>query len=131
MAAKRKQMPPRRKRMNRAARLQFAKSWLPIYTRNHLIRSYRKRFGVDLTCAITELGILGVQLDDTHVKQLYQSEQARLNVRQRTKLKRQCALETNLWPDSDDHHSVIIGYTSGGMPYGLAWDEVNDWDVEE
>lgn len=130
MSPKRKQFQAQQKKMKRAARLQSAKSWLPTYTGNHLIRSYRKRFGVDLTCAIAELGILGVPLDDAYVKQLHQSEQARLNDRQRTKLQRQSEIETDLWPDSDEYHAVVIGYTSGGMPYGLTWECVNDWDVE-
>lgn len=30
------------------------------------------------------------------------------------------------WPkDSDANFSFIAGYTSGGAPYGLTWDEYN------
>jgi hypothetical protein len=30
------------------------------------------------------------------------------------------------WPkDSDENFSFIAGYTSGGAPYGLTWEEYN------
>jgi len=35
-------------------------------------------------------------------------------------------IKTIDWPkDSDANFSFIAGYTSGGAPYGLTWDEYN------
>ena len=35
-------------------------------------------------------------------------------------------IKTIDWPkDSDENFSFIAGYTSGGAPYGLTWDEYN------
>lgn len=36
------------------------------------------------------------------------------------------------WPkDSDSNFSFIAGYTSGGAPYGLTWDEYNPNHVDQ
>ena len=50
---------PRRRRMNREARLQSAKHWLPTYTGNDVVKGYRNWYGVDTVCAIVELRQLG------------------------------------------------------------------------
>lgn len=116
-------MLSRRKRMKRTARLQSASSWLSTYTGNRPIPAYRKRFGVDLMCAIIELQMLGVSLDSEYVQRLRQSEKGRLAARQKSKMQRQAALEMSAWPHSDMYHAVIIGHTSGGFAYGLTWEQ--------
>ena len=37
------------------------------------------------------------------------------------------------FPDSDDRYFFIAGYTSGGAPYGLTWEEmgVEPWTLPE
>jgi hypothetical protein len=52
------------------ARLQSATHWIPTYTGKHIVRGYRKRFRVDVICAIQELRMLGVRLDESYVAQL-------------------------------------------------------------
>ena len=56
--------------MERAARLQTAKEWIPQYEGKSIVRGYSKYFGVDFLCAITELEMLGVKLDPNYVAQL-------------------------------------------------------------
>jgi len=58
--SKKKQNGPRRKRLTRKQRLHDAKiKWLPTAVSKNLAKSYRKWYGVDLLCAITELEMLG------------------------------------------------------------------------
>jgi hypothetical protein len=41
-----------------------------------------------------------------------------------TKKKKRQKEFDNLYADSDDHFVFIAGYTSGGAPYGITWDEL-------
>ena len=67
--------------MIRTGRLQSAARWLTGYERSNVIRSYRKRYGVDWLCAIKELQLLGVKLDPAYIAQLRRTveEQAKKN----------------------------------------------------
>jgi hypothetical protein len=47
-----------------------AKHWIPTYKGNHLIKGYQKWFVVDFACAVKELKILGVNLDEQYVQQI-------------------------------------------------------------
>ncbi len=125
MAKKKKNrsLPPRQKRMRRPARLDSARQWLPSYRGKHLVRSYRKRYAVDWLCAVRELRLLGVELDPQYVAQLKATvEQLRLE-RQRRKQQpeTECPLEMAI--DANDTFAYIAGYTSGGAPYGLTWEQ--------
>jgi|SRR5437762_4744421 len=59
---KRHTSQPRFHRMKRAARLSNAQAWLPKYDGKNVVRGYRKRYGVDLLCAIAELQMLSARL---------------------------------------------------------------------
>jgi len=56
---------PRRKRMNRRTRLRAAKAtdWVEQYEGRDIVRGYARWFGVDPLCAIVELRMLGVSID--------------------------------------------------------------------
>ena len=59
---KRHTSQPRFHPMKRAARLSNAQAWLPKYDGKNVVRGYRKRYGVDLLCAIAELQMLSARL---------------------------------------------------------------------
>lgn len=115
---KKKALPPRRKRINRAARLRSAKKWLASFKGEKIVRGYARWFGVDLLCAVKELQLLGVELDATYLEGLH----ATLHYRRRKKPKT-TADGPGGFGQSDEHFSFIIGYTSGGMPYGMPWSD--------
>ena len=48
----------KKKRTKREQRLQAARPWLAKYEGKHIVKGYRKHFGVDIICAITELQML-------------------------------------------------------------------------
>lgn len=124
---KKKPLPPRVKRMNRKGRLQSAPRWVAAYEGTNIIRSYRKRYGVDWLCAIEELQLLGVRLDLAHVSQLRRMVEEQTNKNQKRRLQQQQAASSNersrRYPDSDEQHYFIAGYTSNGVPYGVTWEE--------
>jgi hypothetical protein len=109
-------LPPRRKRMNRADRLQSAKKWLASFTGKNVVRGYAKWFGVDLLCAAKELQLLGVPIDPVYLKRL----ETTVSNRRRQTPQPPRDLQQD-FGESDEHFSFIAGYTSGGMPYGVPW----------
>lgn len=115
-----------RKTLPRARRLQRAKQWLASYRGKNLVRGYRKWFGVSEVCAIMELRMLGVDVPDPRLEQARRDEQARATHRARQKEKRAGTRAAVQW---DDEFAFIAGYTEGGAPYGITWDEWESLDV--
>ena len=118
-------LPPRRKRMRRQARLDSARQWLAGYSGKNIVRGYRKRYGVDWLCAVRELRQLGVEVDPQYVAQLEITVEQRRLERQRRQQQREGDGVEEQAIDSDDTFAYIAGYTSGGAPYGLTWEQ---WD---
>ncbi|HEX6369183.1 MAG TPA: hypothetical protein VF006_09640 [Longimicrobium sp.] len=114
--------------MTRAARLQAAKHWLPTYRGGNLVRGYRKWFGVSDVCAVLELRMLGVDLPDARLEQARRDEQARAGRRTRQKEQHARADDAGEW---DEEFAFIAGYTEGGAPYGIRWDDPDDATVHE
>lgn len=120
---KKRNLGPRRKRMKRQGRLQSAKHWITSYNGSNIIKGYRNWFGVDFPCAIQELRTLGVKLNEQYVSQVLKSrEQSILLKQKKIQEKKDLELENSLL-DSDENFYFIAGYTSGGCPYGITWED--------
>jgi len=117
---------PRRWRMNRAARLQSAKHWLPTYTGRDLVRGYRNWYGVSAVCAITELRQLGIKVDEQRLIQAKRTEESTAQQRAKKRQERteKLAAEKIHLVESDENFAYIAGYTGWGFPYGVTWDEL-------
>ncbi|MBU2546770.1 MAG: hypothetical protein KKB20_00030 [Proteobacteria bacterium] len=125
--AQKKSLPPRTKRMNRTARLQSAKHWIPAYEGKNIVRGYKKRYAVDWECAIAELRMLGVNVPREYEKQIRTSLE---NERKAKQIKKQQAEESDWGMEGghDDHFAYIAGFTSGGAPLGVTRE---DWGARE
>jgi hypothetical protein len=113
-----------KKTLKRAARLQSSKSWISDYSGKNLVRGYRKRYGVTLLCAAKELKMLGIEVSDQYISQLKVAEE---NVRKQNIIKKRLKEEKglrDLYPDSVGTYYYIAGYTSGGAPFGVTWEEM-------
>ncbi len=119
---------PRRHHFKRAQRLQAAKDWLPTYTGNKLVKAYRKRYGVDWLTAFTELEMLGVPIDPARKAQTLRAVEQQAAQKRQRRLDEAEAREHALGIDQDENFAFIVGYTSGGAPYGITWDE---WDADD
>lgn len=129
---KRKPNPgPHRKRMKRAQRLQSAQSWLPTYEGKDIVKGYRKRYGVDWQCAFAELEMLGVEIDPERKASTLQTVERQAEIQRQKKLERAAEQASEFgWPQ-DHNFAMIMGYTSGGAPYGITWDEWEDIQAED
>lgn len=116
--------------MNRAARLQSAKHWLPTYTGRDVVKGYRKWYGVSTVCAIMELRQLGVKIDEQRLMQAKQTEEstARDRAKKTQRGAEQLAAEDAAFVESDEKFAFIAGYTDSGFPYGITWEEFEDED---
>ena len=115
---------PRHKRMRRTDRLQVAKQWLPTFIGKSIVRGYARYFAVDLLCAVTELEMLGNQFEPEYIDQLKRTIAGQIEPKQeRKRSKEEEVMVTSF--ESDDRFCYIAGYTSGGAPYGVTWEEMD------
>jgi hypothetical protein len=83
---------------------------------------------VDWQTAFTELELLEVPIDPEYKRRVLQSVEAQLAAKRRKQAEREAKLQEELGFDQDEHFAFIVGYTSGGAPYGLTWEE---WEAIE
>ena len=67
---KNKSSVPRHKRLKKLSRLQAAKSWIPKYNGQNLVKGYSEYFAVDKLCAVKELRVLGYEINEEYVEHL-------------------------------------------------------------
>ena len=83
------------------------------------------KYSVDKLCAVRELRMIGVHIPEEYEKQLQQSVESVRKQRLASKLKRDKESNSSSLFDSDENFAYIIGYTSGGAPYGVTHEEMN------
>ena len=127
---KKKPLPPRRKRMNRQARLESARSWLMKFSGKNVVRSYANWFGVDLLCAVRELSLCGVSVDPAYVAQLKTTFASCKSPRPKQPVEEPPSVGYGV--DWDENFAYIAGRTEAGFPYGISWEELEaDTTAEE
>ena len=108
----------------RQKRLREAKSWYVAqnFTEDsHIIKAYRKRFNVDKNCAMKELCMLKVL---SPKKQAAYEAQLKSKATKRKRRREQKKVQEEVYNlEQDDNFYYIAGYTSGGAPYGITWEE--------
>ena len=105
----------------RAKRLRRGEAWLSAqnFTEEaRIIKAYRKHFKVDKLCAVSELGMLGILSPE---RQAEYEAQWRVELKNRQAQKQRDDDNENLY--QDNNFFFIAGYTSGGVPYGVTWEE--------
>ena len=114
----------------RRKRLEEARKWFPeqgFTEDSHIVKTYRKHFRVDRECAMRELCLLGVlspEKQKSYEDHLAEKDRNRAEKRKTgTDEGRDCSFQ-------DENFFFIAGYTSGGVPYGLTWEEALE-DPEE
>lgn len=116
----------KKKTPKRNIRLLSAKEWTKTYNGNNIVKGYSKKYGVDKLCAIKELRIIGIEISEEYEKQVRQSLEALRKSKQLKKVEKEAEVNSISGWESDENFAVIVGYTSGGFPYGLTHDEWDD-----
>ena len=110
----------------RERRLNSAKNWIQTYSGNNLVKGYSKKYSVDKLCAVKELRMIGVEISEEYERQLINSIQTHRLQRLLFKKKREEELNGRSSFESDENLAMIIGYTSGGFPYGVTNEEMEE-----
>ena len=102
------------------------KQWLLTYTGSpkKMNKHYRERFYVDAVTAAKDLQELGVNYTQKQLDQIKQAEEQRLRQRRMEREAKERERLAELYEDCDDRFAFIAGYTDGGAPYGVMWEEV-------
>jgi hypothetical protein len=97
-----------------------------------IIKAYRKKFAVDRMKAVAELQMLGVALTKEQIDREKAAVKAYQELQKAKKAKKKRIREQKkkqeeypvFYEDQDDTFYYIAGYTSGGAPYGVTWEEM-------
>lgn len=114
------------KTQRKEIRLQKARQWIRTYngTPKHIARNYRKKFHVDINTAVSDLQAIGVEFTQEYLDAVKRGEEERIRQKHIKKEKRLMEEKAFLYEDSDDRFAFIAGYTGGGAPYGITWEEL-------
>ena len=125
-----------KKAMKFAERKAKAEKWVAEYDGTpyggDIIKAYRKKFAVDRMKAVAELQLLGVSLTKEQIDREKAAVKAYQELQMAKKAKRKKHREQKrmqkdipvFHEDQDDTFYYIAGYTSGGAPYGVTWEEM-------
>ena len=118
---------PRRKRMKRPGRLSSAQAtgWVAEYKGRNIIAGYSKWFAVDLLCALIELRLLGVKIDQGREEQIKASIKARAAQRDRRKKLREQAQIGEVHAVPDDFF-FISDWAGDYLPDWVCADELQE-----
>lgn len=119
------------KTLHRNKHLKSAVEWVKTYSGQKIVHGYCKRYGVDKLCAVKELRLIGIDISEEYENQLKQSIEALKNQRQLRKDKKEQELKLLSAVDSDENFAFIAGYTSGGCPYGITHEEMDEINKRE
>ena len=125
-----------KKAMKFAERKAKAEKWVSEYDGTpyggDIIKAYRKKFAVDRMKAVAELQLLGVSLTQEQIDREKAAVKAYQDIQRDKKAKRKRLREQKrmrkdipvFHEDQDETFYYIAGYTSGGAPYGITWEEM-------
>ena len=131
MAKKKQNLGPRRKRIKREARLQSAKSWLKDYDGKNVVKSYSKWFAVDSICAMNELELLGLRFTEKEKMNIKKRQEDRIKQKQLLKERKLQKKKEREMEEYDEGFGFIVGFTEGGAPFGLTYDELEEIEAQE
>jgi hypothetical protein len=130
---KHKNKGPRRHRMKRDARLQSARAWLltmKALSPRQIAHAYHRWYKVDWESTITELSQMGVALDSVWVAQLRSTLACQIETRA-IRRAAQISEAEEYSEGQDENFAYIAGYTPGGAPFGVTWEEWKKIETQE
>ncbi len=73
-----------------------------------------------------ELRMLGIDVSDERLSKAKEKLVNKVESRRRLRGQKKKTEPEDLYSDSDDYFYYIAGYTPGGMPYGVTWEEMGE-----
>lgn len=118
----------KKKTLSKASRLQSGTHWLKTLEAGLrptvIARRYRKRYNVDHPTAIRDLIELGIVFPDGYYDMVLKTYNTNVAKKTAKRKERKMKLEDYDYDnDSDENFYYIAGYTEGGIPFGITWEE--------
>lgn len=118
----------KKKTLSKASRLQSETHWLKTLEAglraSVIARRYRKRYNVDHLTAIRDLIELGIVFPDGYYDMVLKTYNTNVAKKAAKRKERKMKLEDYDYDnDSDENFYYIAGYTEGGIPFGITWEE--------
>lgn len=130
MKKKKKKKNDELKGLPKRERLLKAEEWIEKFEGENIVKAYSKCVGLNLKNSMNELKSLGVKIspdDRTKVQQWVETKRRKREKRKENKEYEQFLMEYE--GDSDEIFSFIAGYTSGGAPYGITYEEMEEMEA--
>lgn len=110
----------------KSIRLQKARQWIITYqgSATKITSNYKKRFHVDILTAVNDLQEIGVGFTEEYLQAVRKREETRIKKSRKKCGQKKAEASENIYMDSNDTFAFIVGYTSGGAPYGTTWEEL-------
>lgn len=121
----------------RRERLKEARTWFHeqgFTDDSRIVKAYRERFSVDKDCAMRELCLLGVlspEKQKAYQDQLKVKDQKRAEKKEARAARASVKTDVSDNPFQDENFYFIAGYTPGGAPYGITWEEAGEFEASE
>ena len=115
-----------KKTLKREYRLCSAKDWIKTYSGNNVVKGYSKKYSVDKLCAVKELRMIGFEITEEYENQLQKALESHKQQRLSLKKKREDKSNASCCYESDEYFAMILGYTSGGFPFGVTHEEMEE-----
>ena len=128
---KKKKGKAAKRSLPQSVRLERAKKWLETYSGENILKDYRTKLATARMQTLQELQLLGLTFTEEQIAKEKRAVEARrqqeLAKKRKRKLRRQEKKQGGPHPvqmEQDDRFFFIAGYTSGGAPYGVTWEEM-------
>lgn len=118
------------KKQKRKQRLQKARNFISTYEGKNIVRGYCRKFNVGQVCAINELEILGYEIDPNYKKQVFSQHNDRIKADEKKRKEKEIK-KTKLESWQNENFYYIAGYTLGGVPFGITWEEYERYIKED
>lgn len=116
--------------MSQAERFEKTRKWVEAYVGDNLLKDYRKKYATNLMQTIDDLQKLGVTVTPEQIAKekqavrAYQQQQRRKKVKRRARRRARQTESPLFHKEQSNTYFYIAGYTSGGAPYGVTWEEM-------
>jgi hypothetical protein len=107
-------------------RMVMGKDWVKEYKGENIVKDYSKSFGLNLKNSLKELRKLGASIRDEQIEivERFSKEKVQRRINKREKKKQEDLMKE--YEDSDDTFAYIAGYTDGGAPFGITYEEMEE-----
>ncbi|RDI42190.1 hypothetical protein DFR59_10529 [Falsibacillus pallidus] len=135
MGSKKKKSKNKRKQywgLSKEERMEIARPWIKELDGENTVIAYSKKFGLNLKNSMKDLRSIGYKIssqEKVEVDKILDDKRQRKLSKKRKKEEQEERRLAELY-DFDETFAFIAGYTEGGAPFGVTYEEMDEMDEE-